>query len=79
LKLKIVSTWKRFLAPEKNSYMEERKPKKVDFIEKGLHFKENIEIPTELDPESHKKRLFGVMARDRARVRDVLKLKKRIL
>lgn len=59
--------------------MEERKVKKVDLIEKGLHFRENIEIPTDLDPESHKKRLLGVMARDRGIIQDALKLKKRIL
>jgi hypothetical protein len=63
--------------------MEERKvkekAKKVDFIEKGLHFRENLEIPAEFDPDNQKKQLFGVMARDRGRIQDALKLKKMIL
>ena len=75
---------KPFLATRKSDDMEERKvkekkPEKIDFIEKGLHFRENIEIQTELDPESHKKRLFGVMARDREKIQDSLKLRKMIL
>jgi len=62
--------------------MEEKKqPKvlKVDAIERGLHFNEDAGSSSQLDPEAYKKRLLGVMARDREIISSVLAIKKKIL